>query len=213
VARNGERTHKAIMDAAEELIMAQGYSATAIDQIIARAGITKGTFFYHFPTKADLAHELAERYARRDTRQLAGKMEAAEQATPDPALQLLLFLEQFIDIAEQWTTPYPGCLFASFCYEAGLFEDRTTEVMRDSMLVWRTRIADKLRAAAAARSEPRLPVDADSLADAVTVVFEGAFIVSRTLDDARIVAQQLRHLQNYLRLLFGLEDAAIGRAA
>jgi TetR/AcrR family transcriptional repressor of nem operon len=212
VARNGEKTHKAIMDAAEELIMAQGYSATAIDQIIARAGITKGTFFYHFPTKVDLAHELAERYARRDTRQLAGKMEAAEQATPDPALQLLLFLEQFIDIAERWTTPYPGCLFASFCYEAGLFEDRTTELMRDSMLVWRTRIADKLRAAAA-RTEPRLPVDADSLADAVTVVFEGAFIVSRTLDDARIVAQQLRHLQNYLRLLFGLETAAIERAA
>ena len=212
MARNGEKTHKAIMDAAEELIMAQGYSATAIDQIIARAGITKGTFFYHFPTKVDLAHELAERYARRDTRQLAGKMEAAEQATPDPALQLLLFLEQFVDIAERWTTPYPGCLFASFCYEAGLFEDRTTEVMRDSMLVWRTRIADKLRAAAA-RSEPRLPVDADSLADAVTVVFEGAFIVSRTLDDARIVAQQLRHLQNYLRLLFGLETAAIERAA
>ena len=212
MARNGEKTHKAIMDAAEELIMEQGYSATAIDQIITRAGITKGTFFYHFPTKADLAHALAERYARRDTGQLSGKMEAAEQATPDPAHQLLLFLEQFIDIAEQWTTPYPGCLFASFCYEAGLFEERTTEVMRDSMLVWRNRIADKLRAAAA-QSRPRMPVDADSLADAVTVVFEGAFVVSRTLDDAKIVAQQLRHLQNYLRLLFGLETAAIRRAA
>lgn len=212
LARNGEKTRKTIMDAAEGLIMEQGYSATSIDQILTRAGITKGTFFYHFPTKTDLAHALAERYARRDIQQLTTKMEAAEAVTDDPARQLLVFIEQFAEIADQWTVPYPGCLFASFCYEACLFEERTMTVMRDSILTWRGQIADKLQAAAA-RTPPRLPFDADSLADAVTVVFEGAFILSRTLDDARIVAQQLRHLQCYLRLLFGLEQAVVRTAA
>lgn len=212
MARNGEKTRASIMDTAESLIMSQGYSATSIDQILAGAGITKGTFFYHFPTKTDLAHALAERYARRDIHQLTSKMEAAEAATDDPARQLLVFIAQFVDIAEQWTTPYPGCLFASFCYEAGLFEERTMAVMRESIVTWRNRIADKLRAAAA-RTSPRLAFDADSLADAVTVVFEGAFILSRTLDDAKIVAQQLRHLQDYLRLQFGLEDTEIRSAA
>ncbi len=139
-------------------------------------------------------------------------MQAAETVTDDPALQLLVFIEQFAEIADQWTVPYPGCLFASFCYEAGLFEERTMAVMRDSILTWRDRIADKLRAAAG-RTPPRLAFDADSLADAVTVVFEGAFILSRTLDDARIVAQQLRHLQDYLRLQFGLEHAEVRTAA
>lgn len=212
MARNGEKTRKSIMDTAEALIMEQGYSATSIDQILTRAGITKGTFFYHFPTKIDLAHALAERYARRDLRQLADKMQAAEAATDGPALQLLLFLEQFAEVADAWTEPYPGCLFASFCYEAGLIEERTMTVMRSSILTWRNQIADKLRAAAVS-NPPRLPFDADSLADAVTVVFEGAFILSRTLDDARIVAQQLRHLQSYLRLLFGLEHAEVRSAA
>lgn len=207
MARNGEKTRKAIMDAAETLIMEQGYSATSIDQIIARAGITKGTFFYHFPAKADLAHALAERYARRDISQLTTKLAAAEEATDDPVRQLLLFIDQFVEIADQWTVPYPGCLFASFCYEAGLFEERTMTVMRDSILTWRSHLAAKLREAAA-RTPPRLPLDADSLADAITVVFEGAFILSRTLDDAKIVAQQLRHLQSYLRLLFGRESEA-----
>ena len=85
-------------------------------------------------------------------------------------------------------------------------------VMRESILTWRDRIADKLREASA-RTPPRLAFDADSLADAVTVVFEGAFILSRTLDDAGIVAQQLRHLQAYLRLQFGLEQAEVRTAA
>lgn len=212
MARKGEKTRKSIMDSAEALIMEQGYSATSIDQILAGAGITKGSFFYYFPTKIDLAHALAERYAERDIQHLTTTMQAAEAATDDPARQLLVFIELFAEIADQWTTPYPGCLFASFCYEAGLFEDRTMAVMRDAILAWRGRIAEKLRAAAA-RTPPRLAFDADSLADAVMVVFEGAFILSRTLDDARIVAQQLRHLQDYLRLQFGLEHATVRPAA
>ena len=108
MARKGEMTRKSIMDTAETLIMEQGYSATSIDQILAGAGITKGSFFYHFPTKTDLAHALAERYARRDIRQLTDKMAAAEALSDDPARQLLVFLEQFAEIADQWTVPYPG---------------------------------------------------------------------------------------------------------
>lgn len=202
MARNGEKTRNKIMDTAEAMILEQGFSASSIDRIIARAGITKGSFFYHFPTKSELAQALAERYARRDAQLLETAMAAAEGLSDEPIQQLLDFVDQFIDIADEWTSPYPGCLFASFCYEAGLLEDRTLCLMRDSMLHWRTRIADKLRIGAAGMP-PRLPTDLDSLADAITVVFEGAFIVSRTLNDPKTVAQQLRHLRSYLQLLFG----------
>ena len=207
VARNGDKTRKNIMDTAEALILEQGFSASSIDRIIDRAGITKGTFFYHFPSKTDLAQALVERFARRDIHQLTSKMEAAEAETDDPVHQLLSFIGQFATLADEWTAPYPGCLFATFCCEAGLFEDRTLVVMRDSMLTWRARIAEKLRVAVA-KTPPRAPVDLDSLADAITVVFEGAFIVSRTLNDPKTVSQQLRHLQTYLRLLFAVEAEA-----
>ena len=204
MARNGDKTRKTIMDTAEALILEQGFSGSSIDRIIDRAGIPKGTFFYHFPSKPDLAQALVERFARRDLHQLTSKMEAAEQQTEDPARQLIVFLAQFEALADEWTAPYPGCLFATFCCESGLFEDRTLAVMRETMLTWRSRIAAKLRAAAAS-TPPRAPVDVDSLADSITVVFEGSFIVSRTLNDPKTVARQLRHLQTYLRLLFGLE--------
>lgn len=201
MARNGDKTHAKIMDVAEALILEQGFSATSIDQIIRRAEMTKGSFFYHFPTKTDLAQALVERYAQRDGRLLEIAMTAAEAAHEQPVRQLLGFVDHFIAIAHDWTTPYPGCLFASFCYESGLFEERTHAVIRRSMLTWRNRIAEKL-ALAAADTPPRLAVDLDSLADTITVVFEGAFIVSRTLNDPKSVAQQLRHLKAYLILLF-----------
>jgi TetR/AcrR family transcriptional repressor of nem operon len=53
VARNGARTRTAIMDAAQGLILQQGFAATSIDEIIERTGVTKGAFFYHFKSKSD----------------------------------------------------------------------------------------------------------------------------------------------------------------
>ena len=52
-----------------------------------------------------------------------------------------------------------------------------------------------------------LEVDLDSLADELTVMFEGAFIVSKTLGEPKVVAQQLVHYKNYLELLFSEQRA------
>ena len=48
-----ERLMKAVM----ELIWTDSYGATTIDQICEKAGVKKGSFYYFFDSKADLAHE------------------------------------------------------------------------------------------------------------------------------------------------------------
>ncbi len=45
---------KALYEAAVQLIERDGYDAVSVDQIVAVAGVAKGTFFNHFPGKADL---------------------------------------------------------------------------------------------------------------------------------------------------------------
>lgn len=39
-----------------------GYDALAIDQLTREAGVAKGTFYYHFPTKADMLIALVSRF-------------------------------------------------------------------------------------------------------------------------------------------------------
>ena len=51
----------ALYAAATRLIEAQGYEAVSIEQVVQAAGVAKGTFFNHFPSKADL---VAEWYSR-----------------------------------------------------------------------------------------------------------------------------------------------------
>ena len=36
----------------------QGYTATSVDEVIAESASSKGAFFHHFSSKADLAHQL-----------------------------------------------------------------------------------------------------------------------------------------------------------
>ena len=44
-----------LMDAVKDLIWTGSYGATTIDQICDRAGVKKGSFYYFFDSKADLA--------------------------------------------------------------------------------------------------------------------------------------------------------------
>jgi hypothetical protein len=45
-------------------------------------------------------------------------------------------------------------------------------------------------------------VDVDSLADQITVLFEGSFVLARTFEGRGVFAAQLRHYRSYLQLLF-----------
>jgi AcrR family transcriptional regulator len=47
-------THAKIIAAAAEMLAEFGYSATSLDQVAERAGLTKGTIYYHFDSKEDL---------------------------------------------------------------------------------------------------------------------------------------------------------------
>jgi len=193
------------MDAAEALILDHGFAGTSVGSVVERAGVTKGAFFHHFDTKADLARALVERYARWDREKLEGALERAERMSNDPLQQVLIVVTLFQEEAEGLAEPYPGCLFASYGYQTELFDEETMDVARRAMLLWRDRLAAKF-AEAAERHPPRVPVDPEGLADMITVIFEGAFIVSKTLEDPETVAEQLGHYKAYVELVFGVEE-------
>ena len=54
----GERTHQAILDAAYDLIIEQGYAATSVRQIAERAGLALGSIYNHFASKEEIFHAI-----------------------------------------------------------------------------------------------------------------------------------------------------------
>ena len=73
----GAITRERILDAGAELFYAHGIRAVSADKIIERAGITKVTFYRHFPTKDDLVVAYLERRAAWERGAVLGASEAA----------------------------------------------------------------------------------------------------------------------------------------
>lgn len=199
--RDAVRTRDSILDAAQALILDHGYGATTVDAVVARAGITKGAFFHHFASKAQLARALVERYAELDRQQLDLHTERARKLASDPLQRLLLLIGLYEETFESMEAPFPGCLFASYVYENKLFDEVILEVVRESARMWRSRMRAMLDEVAAVHP-PRVAVDLDSLADLFYAIPEGSFVMIKTLGDRTLLAKHARHLRTYLELLF-----------
>jgi len=54
MARDAHATRQQIIQAADALFYGEGIRSASMDAIAAKAGVTKRTIYYHFPSKDDL---------------------------------------------------------------------------------------------------------------------------------------------------------------
>jgi TetR/AcrR family transcriptional regulator, transcriptional repressor for nem operon len=198
VPRDAAATRLRILDAAEKLVIDNGYAATSVDQVIAESGTSKGAFFHHFSSKRDLARHLVDRYAANDVAQLHEGL-AGVAGVVDPGERLVAFLRWFEESADEIMAAQSNCLYVSVLTERQLASDDTSDQIRKAVVAWREELAALVREIPAGR----LPdgIDPEALADHVFVTFEGAFILCRSMADPSYMRAQLRVLR---RLLEGL---------
>jgi AcrR family transcriptional regulator len=78
-----------LIEAAQALFFEKGYDATSVDEIIRRAGISKGAFYYYFPSKEAVLEALAERMA-------VAAIERVQPLLDDPSLNAYERLHRFL---------------------------------------------------------------------------------------------------------------------
>ncbi len=199
--KSGVQTRESILNTAEALVLSHGFAGASIDKVIAATKITKGAFFYHFKNKRELAKTLIERFHNKDMDQFTRFMKRAETLHEDPLQQLIIFVGLLEDMMDQLDKPFPGCLFASYVYQSEQFDEEIMCVCSKAMVDWRTLFGIKIKKAVELH-QPIQAVDADSLADLLTCILEGAILISKTLDEPKLVAPQLAHYRKYLEYLF-----------
>lgn len=81
-----EATRQNILDAAIELFDEVGYAKTGLADIMARADVTKGAFYYHFPSKEAVATAIIDEAAA----EVWGVFGRITASTTSPALENLI---------------------------------------------------------------------------------------------------------------------------
>lgn len=82
-----------LLGAAQEVFVAQGYHAAAMDEIAERAGVSKPVLYQHFPGKLELYLALLDEHAEG----LVQRVREALASTPDNKLRVERAMEAFYD--------------------------------------------------------------------------------------------------------------------
>ncbi|MCF6263097.1 MAG: TetR/AcrR family transcriptional regulator [Xanthomonadales bacterium] len=111
---NPEKTEKGKLTASDwergalELIAEQGINAVAVESLARRMGITKGSFYWHFPNRQALIEQSLLRWLEHDERNLQLLMDAIE----DPRERLILFFRRSTQVHKLTHDVYTALCFA-----------------------------------------------------------------------------------------------------
>ena len=200
MARAGE-TRQRILDVAQDAVLAKGFDATSIEEIVAAAEITRGGFFYHFKDKNALAHALIERHIKVEDALFDELFARAKELSEDPLQAALIGLKLLAELIEDMPGGHPGCVVATAAYQDRLFNQAVRAANKRAVLGWRARFRAMFDDIAAAYP-PNEPVDLDDLADMVSAVVEGGIVMARALEEPRATPAQVMLLRSYVKLLF-----------
>ena len=120
-----------VIQASQQLMVAQGYTATTVDEIVEAAGVAKGSFYHAFKSKEELALAALDDYFQHGMTIIAGGAYVDEQ---DPVKKVFAFLDHVNDKAcELWEH---GCLLGSMSIE--LADNYPNLIARIDSLFWGT---------------------------------------------------------------------------
>jgi TetR/AcrR family transcriptional repressor of nem operon len=195
----GTRTR--LLDAAIDVIREQGYAATSVDELCARAGVTKGAFFHYFPSKEALGAATADYWSERTSALFAGAPYHEPKDPLDRVLAYIDFRRAMIAGAISNFTCVAGTL-AQEVYD-------TSDPIRDAC--WRSIVGHAATLeddiADAARKYGVGGVNARSLALFTQATLQGAFILAKAKNDPAVAIDMVGHLRRYVELLFAANDA------
>lgn len=185
-----------LLDAALGEIRAKGYSATSVDDLCDRAGVTKGAFFHHFKSKDALAVAAADHWSATTSALFA---DAPYHAADDPLDRVLAYIE-FREELVRGEIPDFTCLVGTMVQEAYGASGEIREAC------WRSISghAETLEADIAAAIEKYNVhgVSPQGLALFTQATIQGAFILAKAKNDPGVAIDMVGHLRRYVELLF-----------
>lgn len=189
-------TKDRLLDAAQALMLAKGFTATTVDKICEKAKLTKGSFFHYFESKEELGRKLLERFCAANAR----KMQGCCGTERDPLKRVYHYIDGLIELAHD-PVMARGCLLGTFAQELSDTHPRIRQVCDKAFGAWASQFGDEL-ARAKATYAPRATFDPQSVAEHLIAVLEGSLIVGKARQDRKTLGRSLGHFKAYLKSLF-----------
>ena len=188
-----------LLDAAVKLVREQGFAATSVDQLCTEAGVTKGAFFHHFPSKEALGVAVAEYWTAKTSAMFAA---APYHNYPDPVDRVLGYIDFRIGLLDGPVVEF-SCVAGTLVQETFLGSPSIREAAGASILGNARALEADIGQAMTARGVTG--TTAASLARHIQTVIQGSIILAKTQEEngsAGLAREALGHLRRYFEFLF-----------
>jgi TetR/AcrR family transcriptional regulator, transcriptional repressor for nem operon len=191
-----------LIDAAMTIVRKKGYAATSIDDLCKAAGVTKGAFFHHFPSKEALAVAGAEAWT--DHARVRIFTDAPWQQIADPFDRVLAHIDFRLSMLDG---PIEGftCFVGTMVQETFASNDAIRAACDASITAYAERLAEDIQAAIDTYGIG-FGTTAVELAYHIQAVLQGAFILAKAKSDPAIARDSVTHLKRYVEMLFKRRD-------
>ncbi|MBP6014667.1 MAG: TetR/AcrR family transcriptional regulator [Alphaproteobacteria bacterium] len=186
-----------LLNAAIEVVRAQGYAATSVDELCKKAGVTKGAFFHHFETKDALAVAAANHWSETTSALFA---QAPYHAPADPLDRVLAYIDFRRELLRGTPAEFT-CFVGTTVQEAFAANDDIRAACEQSIFGHAATLADDI-SQAMRKYKIKGGWTAMSLALHTQAVLQGAFILAKAKGSAAIAVDSIDHLRRYIELLF-----------
>jgi AcrR family transcriptional regulator len=183
---DGERSRRAILDAATRLASVEGLEGLSIGRLAEHTGMSKSGLYAHFGSKEDL--QLATIDAASDV--FEREVTAPAMGAPPGRARLTDLCEGFLSHLERRVFP-GGCFFASVGAELDARPGPLTDRIREAQVEWLALLAKEVRAAQTA-NEVAAEEDVDQLTFELDALLLGAHAMFVLFDDVAAL-RRARH--------------------
>ncbi|MBI3544700.1 MAG: TetR/AcrR family transcriptional regulator [Deltaproteobacteria bacterium] len=186
-----------ILDASLAVVREKGYAAATVDDLCAKAGVTKGAFFHHFDSKEALGVAAADYWS-----QLTGELfkGAPYHRHADPLDRFLGYID-FRGELLQGKVPEFTCLVGTMVQETYETHPAIRDACQRSIFGHAREVAKDIEAAKKIHA-PHAAWTAESLALHTQAVLQGSFILAKAEGSVAVAADGVAHLRRYVEFLF-----------
>lgn len=190
-------TRGSILDAAMETIRTKGFNATTVDDVCVAAGVTKGAFFHHFPSKDAMGEASAQHFSDMADQLFAN---APYQTIEDPLERFLGYID-FRQMIVQGEIPQVTCLLGTLVQE--VYETHLSIRQACERHIWgHANQLVPMISEAKERYAPEATWTPESMAIFTQTVLQGAFILTKAAHNTAIAVESIDHLKAYVRMSF-----------
>lgn len=169
-------TQAKIIDKAEKLLWVKGYEATSLNDVVGKAGVSKGAFFHYYPSKQSISRDVINKYVRE---QLTAPLDKQLSEADSMKSALFNWVSEFFERFKGQNFK-GGCLLGNMALELSDQDDAVRETIKQHFLDLENTITSHLKYV---EDEGRMAMEPRQFTRLLLSAMQGATMMSKVHKD------------------------------